>query len=261
MDANKVAAALAVGGDVNGDEGGNEPTPNAEEIKKAHTESVWAGRAKKLADENAALQKQLAELKSKQTLESALEGIPPEVKGDTPDEITRPALVGAKRMVDEFAGKTEEELNKLRAEMVERDRKIFVSQIGAQNPKFFESVAPGGDKAKMWADFVSLNAETYKSINASNDVERFNSFVAQFYSYIGSPNPSGNAGITSAPEPRSALGGQGQGGGNQDDKVYTTQEYLAEIERAEDAQRSGDMNTYRAITASLGKALKEGRVK
>lgn len=260
MDANKVAAALAVGGDVNG-EGVNEPTPNAEEIKKEHTESVWAGRAKKLAEEKAALQKELNELKSKRTLESALESIPQEVKGDTPDEITRPALAGAQRMVDEFAGKTEEELKKLRAEMADRDRKMFVSQIGAQNPKFFESVAPGGDKAKMWADFVSLNAETYKSINASNDVGRFNSFVAQFYSYIGSPNPSGNAGIASAPEPRSALGGIGQGGGDQNDKVYTTQEYLAEIERAEDAQRAGDMNTYRAITASLGKALKEGRVK
>ncbi len=260
MNADKVAAALAVGSGASGDEGGT-PSPSAEELKKEHTESVWAGRARKLAEEKAALQKELAELKSKRSLETALESIPQEVKGDTPDEITRPALAGAQRMIDEHAGKTDEELRKLRAEMADRDRKMFVSQISAQNQKFFESVAPGGDKAKMWADFVSLNAETYKSINASNDVGRFNSFVRQFYSYIGSPNPSGSAGIASAPEPRSTQGGQDRGVDGQSDKVYTTQEYLAEIERAEDAQRAGDMKTYRAITGSLGKALNEGRVR
>ena len=76
-------------------------------------------------------------------------------------------------------------------------------------------------------------------------------------------NPAGGSGTSAAPEPKPSGGGTQSPGQDDADgqKQYTTDEYLAELQKAEEARDSGDMATYRTMTARLNKALNEGRVK
>ena len=84
-----------------------------------------------------------------------------------------------------------------------------------------------------------------------------------FYREIGVKNPAGGSGTSAAPEPKPSGGGTQSPGQDDADgqKQYTTDEYLAELQKAEEARDSGDMATYRTMTARLNKALNEGRVK
>ena len=154
-------------------------------------------------------------------------------------------------------------MDKLRSEIAERDRRAFYGEIGRDNPKFFDSIAPGGDKASIWAQFKARNKETYDAIMATHDVSRFNSLVGMFYREIGVKNPAGGSGTSAAPEPKPSGGGTQSPGQDDADgqKQYTTDEYLAELQKAEEARDSGDMATYHTMTARLNKALNEGRVK
>lgn len=261
---NKVAAALATGEPGAGGTGtGDNAELNAELEKAKHQASVWAGRAKKSAEEKAALEEELRKLKAQKTVDDVAAEIPAELKGDTPDETLKAALTGSKKLVDDATGKTEEEIAKLRTEMAANNAKAFVNQLAAKHSAFFELVGPGGANAQVWEQFKAKNRETFNAIMASQDVSRFDGFVSQFCSHLGIPDPSGKGGGTAIPEPAKITGGpQNLGGGAAEDKTeYTQAEYLKQLEAAEDARYNGDMKTYREVTARLTKALNEGRVK
>lgn len=257
----KVIAALGETG--GGPEAGKEDL-QAKLEKSMHTADVWSGRAKKLAEEKAALEEELRRIKSKDAVRNATERLTPEELGDTPKDFVETSGRVAAALVEEAEGRQTEELRKLREELAERDRNSFRDAIGAANRKFFEDVGPGGDKSAMWEQFKSNNRETLAAVMKTHDVARFNRMVEAFYREIGVPNPSGVQGGSVAPDPRSTVGGQnGVGGGaNADGQTFTQEQYLKALEKAEDDFRaSGDVKAYRAATDALNRALNEGRVK
>lgn len=256
---NKVEAAL--GG---GQNAGAGESDIAKELEKSrHTNEVLAGRIKAQGEEVKSLRAEIRALKAGKAADEVVENLTPEQLGDTPKAYAQTAAVVSTQVAEEVRAAQKDEVDKLRAEMAERDKRAFYGEIGRANSKFFDDIAPGKDKAPMWAQFKERYKETYDAIMETHDVERFNSLVGMFYRELGVKNPAGGSGAVAAPDPRTAGGGGTQlpGQDDADQKQYTSDEYLAELEKAEEARDSGDMATYRTMTARLNKALNEGRVK
>lgn len=256
---NKVEAAL------NGSptEGGGQS--EIDELRKQlQTERVEAGRLKKAMEENARLKAENEKLKAGGAIDAAISEVPENLREETTDGILRASVTGAQKLVDKATGELREENRKLREEMDRRDYNSFVQNLSVQHAKFFESVAPGGDKAQMWEAFKASNKETFGAIMASHDVARFGELVDAFYRKIGIPNPSGVKAATAAPDPAHSDGGTHEAVTTGDDqsKKYTGEEYLRLLEQAETDFRNHtiDLTKYRAVTAGLNKALREGRV-
>ena len=255
----KVEAALE-GGQNAGD---GENAELAKELEKSkHTNEVYAGRLKAQGEELKQLREEVRTLKAGKMAGEVVDKLTPEQLGDTPKTYAQTAAAVSAQVVEEAKAAQKDEVDKLRAEIAERDRRAFYGQIGKENAKFFDDIAPGGDKASIWAQFKAENKETYDAIMATHDVARFNTLVGSFYRRIGAKNPAGGSGTSAAPEPGSSGSGNPTPGQNGDDeqKKYTTDEYLKELEKAEEARDNGDMATYRTVTARLNKALNEGRV-
>ena len=256
----KVKAALE--GGQNAGTGGDAEI--AKELEKSrHTNEVLAGRIKAQGEEVRNLRAEIRALKAGKAADEVVEKLTPEQLGETPKAYAQTAAVVSAQVAEEVRAAQKDEVDKLRSEIAERDRRAFYGEIGRDNPKFFDSIAPGGDKASIWAQFKARNKETYDAIMATHDVSRFNSLVGMFYREIGVKNPAGGSGTSAAPEPKPSGGGTQSPGQDDADgqKQYTTDEYLAELQKAEEARDSGDMATYRTMTARLNKALNEGRVK
>ena len=235
----------------------------AKELEKSrHTNEVLAGRLKAQGEEVKQLREEVRKLNADKAAGEVVDKLTPEQLGDTPKAYAQTAAAVTAQVVEEVKEAQKDEVDKLRAEIAERDKRAFYGQIGRENAKFFDDIAPGGDKASMWTQFKAENKETYDAIMATHDVARFNTLVGSFYRRIGVKNPAGATGTSAAPEPGNAGGGTTSP--VQDDadgqKKYTTDEYLKELEKAEEARDNGDMATYRAVTARLNKALNEGRV-
>lgn len=260
MNENKVEAAL--GGGQGADDGGDADI--ARELEKSrHTNEVLAGRLKAQGEEVKQLREELRRLNAERAAGEVVEKLTPEQLGDTPKAYAQTAAVVSAQVAEEVKAAQRDEVDKLRSEIAERDRRAFYGAIGRDNPRFFDSIAPGGDKASIWAQFKARNKETYDAIMATHDVPRFNSLVGMFYREIGIKNPAAGSGTSAAPEPIPSGGGTQPPGADDADgqKQYTTDEYLAELQKAEEARDGGDMATYRTVTARLTKALNEGRVK
>ncbi len=235
----------------------------AKELEKSrHTNEVLAGRLKAQGEELKKLREEVRTLNANKAAGEVVDNLTPEQLGDTPKAYAQTAAIAAAQVLEGAKSAQKDEVEKLRAEMKERDRRTFYGQIGRDNAKFFDDVAPGGDKAAIWSQFKAEYKETYDAIMATHDVARFNSLVESFYRRIGVNNPAGSSGAAAAPEPGSSGGGTQQPGNDDADgqKKYTTDEYLKELESAEEARDRGDMATYRTVTARLNKALNEGRV-
>ena len=260
MNENKVEAALGGGQEA----GAGDNADIAKELEKSrHTNEVLAGRIKAQGEEVKNLRAEIRALKAGKAADEVVEKLTPEQLGETPKAYAQTAAVVSAQVAEEVRAAQKDEVDKLRSEIAERDRRAFYGEIWRDNPKFFDSIAPGGDKASIWAQFKARNKETYDAIMATHDVSRFNSLVGMFYREIGVKNPAGGSGTSAAPEPKPSGGGTQSPGQDDADgqKQYTTDEYLAELQKAEEARDSGDMATYRTMTARLNKALNEGRVK
>ena len=260
MDNNdKVEAALGGGQDA----GDGKNADLAKELEKSrHTNEVLGGRLKAQGEELKQLREEMRKLKANKVAGEVVDKLTPEQLGETPRNYAETAAAVTAQVVEEAQAAQKDEVDKLRAEIEERDKRAFYGQIGRENAQFFEDIAPGGDKATMWAQFRTENKETYDAIMATHDTARFNTLVASFYRRIGAKNPAGGSGTSAAPEPGSSGGGNPTAGQDDADgqKKYTTDEYLKELEKAEEARDNGDMATYRTVTARLNKALNEGRV-
>ena len=256
----KAKAALAIddGSEHKGGTGEEQPNQNAELEKARHTADVWAGRAKQLQEEKKSLEEKLRKFESGQALDNALKMLSPEEKHDTPDEYLGAAGKVAGKLVDDAQAATEEKIAKLRQEIAEREEKTFLANISQRHSEFFNSVSPGGDKDEYWQRFKANNRETFAAIMSTHDEARFGNLVNAFYRELGLPVPG--AGATASLTPRTTGGPSPAGSGGQSETL-TQQEYLAELEKAEDARRAGDMKTYREINDRLKAALNEGRVK
>ncbi len=260
MDGNeKVEAALAGGQET----GGGESPDAAKELEKSrHTNDVLAGRLKAQGEELKRLREELRVLNAAKAADEAVDTLTPEQLGDVPREFATAAAAVSAKMLETAKAEQKDEVDRLRAELEERDRRFFYGQIGRDNAKFFDDVAPGGDKASFWAQFKAANRETYDAVLATRDAVRFNALVDSFYRLIGVRNPGRGQGASAAPDPATTGGGSRTPAVEDADgqRKYTSDEYLALLEKAEEARDGGDMSTYRAMTDRLNKALNEGRV-
>ena len=263
-DTEKAKAALAGngGGEGNGDTGAAAEKPQAgqaSELEKAkHTADVWAGRAKQLQEEKKALEEKLRKFESGQAVDAALKSLTPEEKSDTPDEYLGASGRMAAKLVGDAQAATKEEIERIRQEMAAEREKSFYANIAQRYGDFFDSVGPGGDKSEYWERFKANNRETFDAVMSNHDEARFGALVGTFYRELGLPAPG--AGATASPTP-STTGGPSPAGFPRDAQTLTSEQYLKELERAEEMRRSGDMKGWRELNDRLKSALNEGRVK
>ena len=254
MASEEIEKALSMGGEKK--DGGN-PDLQAQLEKAQHSAEVWAGRARTNADEVKRLREENEKLKAAKSVEATVSAIPKEVKGDTPDEYLKPAVAGAKHLVDEAVASLREENQKLREENEKREERIFAEQLALRHPKFFGQITPGKDKEKAWEQFKEHNKETYKAIMESRDASRFETLVNSFYCTIGVPNPE-QAGASASPSPSNAGGVQQVQTPKKD--TMTTTEFMDLRRKAEEFRKAGDMKSWREIDTQLREALNAGRV-
>lgn len=256
----KAKAALAGigGGENTGAEGAANNAQSDELEKLRHAKDVWAGRAKQYQEEKKALEEKLRKLESGQVLDDALKSLSEDDRRDTPDEYLGASGKVAMRIVDKATASQSEEIARLRAEMAERDSRQFLANIGSRHRDFFDSVQPGGDKKEYWDKYVANNRETFEAVMATRDEARFENLVNGFYRELGIP--VSGAGASASPTPSTTGGPSPAGYRGNDNTVMTTDQYLKELERAEDMRRQGNMKEYREINDRLKRALNEGRV-
>ena len=260
-DTEKANAALSIedGGENNASPDAQAQPGQKDELAKArHTADVWAGRAKQFQEEKKALEEKLRKFESGQALDDALRTLSPEEKHDTPDEFLGAAGKVAGKLVGDAQAATDAKIAQLRQEMAEKEERTFLTNISQRHGEFFDSVNPGGDKSEYWERFKANNRETFAAIMATHDEVRFGNMVNAFYRELGLPVLG--AGTTATPTP-STTGGQSPAGSGGQSETLTQQQYLEQLETAEDARRAGDMKTYREINDRLKAALNEGRVK
>ena len=255
MASEEIEKALSTGEAKKGE--GN-PDLQAQLEKAQHSAEVWAGRAKTQGEELKRLREENAKLKASKSIDATVSAIPTEVKGDTPDDYLKPAIAGAKQLVDEATASLREENQKLRDDIEKREERIFAEQLGLRHPKFFDQVTPGKDKEKAWEQFKELNKETYEAVMKSRDASRFDSLIDSFYCTIGVPNPE-RSGASATPS-QSNAGGVQQVQTQTKKDTMTTTEFMELRRKAEEFRKAGDMKSWREIDTQLREALNAGRV-
>lgn len=262
----KAKAALAgIGGNegnggIDGAAGDSPQTAgqDAELEKLRHTADVWAGRAKKAQEEKKALEEKLRKYESGQAVDEALRTLSPEDKKDTPDDYLGASGMVAAKIVGDAQAATNAEIEKLRREIAERDENAFLAAIAAKHADLFDSVQPGGDKHDYWNRYREIHRETFDSVMATHDVARFDSLVNGFFRELGIP--VSGAGASASPTP-GTTGGPSPAGLPSDTRTISSDEYLRELDRAEELRKAGDMKGWREVNDRLKAALNEGRVK
>jgi len=257
-DTKKAEAALAGIGEDKGKGGETQTGENAELEKLRHTADVWAGRAKQYQEEKKKLEEKIAQLEAGHSVEDAMKLLSAEERGETPDEYLGASARMTAKLVGDAQAKQDEKIAELKREIAERDERTFLANISQRHGDFFESVAPGGDKSEYWERFKKNNKETFSAVMATHDEARFANLVNSFYRELGIPVPG--AGATASPTP-STTGGPSPAGNPSDTRTMTTDEYLKELEKAEEMRRAGNMKGWREINDRLKAALNEGRVK
>lgn len=147
-----------------------------------------------------------------------------------------------------------------REERESQAKEDFKRLLASKHPGFFESVAPGGEKAAAWADFMSRFGASVNAAYARRDENAVGYFVDLFNSQHRDRVPSGSQGGATSPSPRNL----GSGASVQPDgraKTYTPDEYAALEKQAMAARRRGDFDAYRKLNDELKTILAEGRVK
>ena len=265
----------AIGGSAaEGAKGGGEPDYKAlyeESQKKLQSEKVEAGRLKREVEENAALRKELDELKKARRTEEAIAALPEDLQTEVPDDFKRGSAIIAQKAVDTAMAGAEERLARLeqgaeaeRQRMEAARQAEFVARVNASFPGFVKSIGKGGDKCEVWTKYQAHNYGSIKAALESCDFDTLKYHIEMFYREAGISVPSGSQDGTAAPDPRPVGGGAiTQAAALQPGKTYTAQEYQRILN---DAQARFQRHVigykeYVGICDELTKAYREGRVK
>ena len=265
----------AIGGSsAEGAGNGGEPDYKAlyeEAQKKLQTEKVETGRLKKSEEENAALRKQLEELKKAKQAEDAISALPDDLKTEVPDDFKRGSALIAQRTVDTAMAGANERLARLEQEREEdKKRKMvqaqneLVARIEAAFPGFGKSIKAGGDKHDAWNKYQLRNAPTIVKALTEADFDTMKYHIETFFRQLELPPPSGDHGESAVPDPRSMGGGvESQTVVLQPGKTYTASEYKRILDDAQGKFQRHLLSykEYVGICDELSKAYKEGRVK
>ena len=226
--------------------------------KMRHAKDVWAGRAKQLQEEKKALEAELAKFKSGQAVSEAIKSLTPDERDDTPEEYLGASARVAAKIVGDAQTATNEEIKRLRDEMAAERNKTFLANIGQRHRELFASVEPGGDKHEYWKRFMDNHRETFEAVMANHDETRFDMLANDFYRELGIPVPGASASASLTP---STTGGALPAYDLRNIQTMTSEQYLAELEKAEDLRKAGDMKGWREINDRLKAVLNAGRVK
>lgn len=260
----KAMGALAGGGNPTGTPGGGDATDwkaKYEEMeRKFQSAQVEQGRVKKLDEKVKALEAENAKLSSTRRAQSVIDGLPPEVKeGFTDDSLRAQALI-AQRAVEAANAERDAEIERIRAEQAERDRRnaeaaeaAFAQQIEQSYPGFLRSaVLDGGDKHAAWLEFVEYYGPSINAAYYARDFKRLSWFIEKFYNEkLEIPPPSGGSGAA-APDP-SATGG-GKTVTHAHGKSYTDEEISALFDKKEAARDRGDWAEVKRLTDEINRA-------
>ena len=255
----KAMNALSGGGATGGD-AGSEATDwkaKCEELQNK-LNAVWAdnGRIKKLAEENARLQKQLAGAEALKRAKDEVANMDEEQKGGTPDDYLVGAGVLAQKVAADAIAAQSAEFDRRMAEREQREaaaqRQGFAQRIEREFPGFLrDAVTEGGDKFAAWMKYQRFNAATITAAVNACDFDTLAWHIRAFYnSELGIPPPSGGTGAA-APDP-SPTGGspvmRTQG------KAYTEDEIDGLFDKKEAARDRGDWAEVKRLTDEINRA-------
>lgn len=235
--------------------------------RKLQSAQVEQGRVKKLAEEKKELEAKLAELSAGKTVQDALSALPEDVRSDIPENYATASSAIARQAVDSALASRDQELNALRAQIEERDRRDFAvnqqkfsERLEREFPGFLATaVAEGGDKHQAWVGYQRYNAASIKAAVNSFDFDALAWHIRKFYAdELGIEPPSGNSG-RAAPDPGSIGGGKPTT--PKAGKVYTEAEISELYDKVEAARDRGDFKEVQTLGHEIEVAIREGRVK
>lgn len=264
----------ALGGNAAGADNGGAPDYKAlyeEAQKQLQTEKVEAGRLKQEVEKNAALRKELDELKKAKQAEDVISALPDDLKAEVPDDFKRGSALIAQKAAEMAVAGQNERLARLEQEREEeKKRKAQAAQaemlkrIDETFPGFGKSVLAGGDKHDAWNKYLVRNAPSVVKALNDADFDTMKYHVEMFFKGLELPLPSGSQDGSAAPDPRSMGGGvESQTVVLQPGKTYTANEYKRILDDAQGKFQRHLLSykEYVGICEELSKAYKEGRVK
>lgn len=261
------ANAFMSGSDTtNQDAGENWEAKYKEAEKMLQSTRVEQGRVKALDARNKELEKEIARLKEERSTKTIVDSLTPEERGDFPDEYLEPVAKVANRATETALANVNEELQRLRnereeekANAVKRAQETFLSQIDGRFPGFRAAVASGGDKEKAWASYLENNAGSVVAAFQSGNFNSLSYHIERFYrETLGVHPPEGN-GYAAVPDPTST-GGTGAEILSEG-KTYTQAQVDKIYDDIELARDAGDYARVKALSATLERVIREGRVK
>lgn len=224
---------------------------------------VEQGRVKKLDEEKKALEKELAELRSRNNREDMLSALSDEERGNIAPEVLSATAKLLERQKAEYDRRLEElaARTSMGAEEGRRAAKeSFARRIDSEFPGFLQSVGNGGPNADAWKSFKRTIGQYIDQAYANLDFDGVCYFVRRFYSEIGSEVPSAGSAGSSAPDPNAVTGGIGgvHAGGS---KVYSREEISGLFDRIEKLRMEENYKEANRLEAEIDRAMAEGRVK
>lgn len=234
--------------------------------KQLQSAKVEQGRVKALDTRNKELEKEIARLKEEHTTKSVVDSLTPEERGDFPDEYLSPVAKVVNRATEAALADVNEELNRLRAERdaekamaTERAKSEFLSMIDGKFPGFRAAISTGGDKEQAWASYLEHNAGSVVAAFQSCNFSSLAYHIERFYrDTLGVHPPEGN-GRAAVPDPTST-GGTGAEILSEG-KTYSQAQIDKMYDDIELARDAGDYARVKALSATLERVIREGRVK
>ena len=229
--------------------------------RRLQTEKVEEGRLRKANEENAALRRELEELKRRKSEEELVKGISEEDRGEVPDEFVNVAAKIADRAAGMRVQQMQDRIDQLEREKRDSMASGFLRRIDENFPGFRSSVGPGGDREKAWNTYLSYNRGSVDEAIRSCNYDALSYHIGRFYSNdLNVPVPSGAREGSAIPDPRTTSGGE-HGYGANAGRVYTQQEIVALYEKCEELRSQGKIAECHALSDEIESALQGGRVK
>lgn len=223
---------------------------------------VEQGRVKKLAEENAKLQKQLAERTTRKPSDylsdEEREGIDAEQRG-----IIDKMVDGR---VSDAVASSREEIEALKARIAEREerdgarrKRELDERFEREFPGLAAQIGPGGDKFAAWTNYRRYHGPSIDAALAAYDFDILAYHVRNFFkSELGIEPPSGGT-APAAPEPGNIGGGKPVA--VTPGKTYTWDEIDKLYDEIEILRARGDREGMKRLSDEIEKAQREGRVK
>jgi len=223
---------------------------------------VEQGRVKKLAEENAKLQKQLAERTTRKPSDylsdEERQGIDEEQRG-----IIDKMVNGR---VSDAVASSREEIERLKAKIAERDerdgarrKRELDERFEREFPGLAAQIGPGGDKFAAWTNYRRYHGPSIDAALAAYDFDILAYHVKNFFkSELGIEPPSGGT-APAAPEPGNIGGGKPVAVAP--GKTYTWDEIDKLYDEIEILRARGDREGMKRLSDEIEKAQREGRVK